>query len=251
MKLAAGPLTPLTPNGRLRFDLIRRVLLEIDAGGSFVEVGCGGGGAGGVLAKEFDYVGYEPDAQSFVVARRRLTGIRKSQVFNAVLPDVPSDSFDLLGAFEVLEHVEEDTSALASWVRWLRPGGYAVVSVPAHPQRYGPSDASVGHFRRYTRQSITDLLIEAGLVDVKVAIYGFPLGYGLEWVRNMVASRKKLALEDVDFAERTATSGRLLQPNDALAPLIWLITFPFQWLQRPFVSGDLGTGFVAWGRRPG
>ena len=149
--LRAGVNTPLAPNARLRFDALARCLDEVGAAGSFLEVGCGQGAAATVLAGRFDYVGYEPDPTSYETARRRLVEVGAGTVFNGMVPADPDRAFDVVGAFEVLEHIEDDRAAAAAWVRWLRPGGYLVVSVPAHPERFAPADVVAGHFRRYGR----------------------------------------------------------------------------------------------------
>ena len=47
-------------------------------------------------------------------------------------------AFDLVMAFEVLEHIEDERGALASWVARVRPGGHLLLSVPAHHRRWGP-----------------------------------------------------------------------------------------------------------------
>jgi SAM-dependent methyltransferase len=247
---SAGLTSPLAPNARLRFDLIRRILSQINASGAFLEIGCGQGAAATVLARHFDYTGYEPDPSSYQTAQRRLMELGTGNIIKGLLPATPEAAFDVVGAFEVLEHLEDDLAAMTQWVRWLRPNGYAIVSVPAHPHRFGPWDAKVGHFRRYTRSAIETVLIDAGLVDVKAIAYGFPLGYVLEWGRHWVASRADDTSEAAGMAERTAASGRSLQPRTVAAPLIWAGTLPFVWLQRLFARGDLGTGFVAYGRRP-
>ena len=241
-------MTPLAPNARLRFDAIQQILADIDTAESFLEIGCGQGAAATVLARHFDYVGYEPDTTSFEIARRRLAEVGAGYVVNELLSATPYRLFDVVGAFEVLEHIEDDRSALAEWLRWLRPGGSALVSVPAHPERFGPGDYKAGHFRRYTGQSITELMASAGLVEIRVIAYGFPLGYALEWVRNRLASGHEK--ESVRIEERTAASGRWLQPTSSVAPLVWAGTLPFVWLQRHFAHGDLGTGLVACGSLP-
>ncbi len=220
------------------------------ATGSFLEIGCGQGSAATILARHFEYTGYEPDPSSFQTAQRRLTELGTGRIINGLLPGTPEAAFDAVGAFEVLEHLEDDRMAMSQWVRWLRPNGYAIVSVPAHPHRFGPADVKVGHFRRYTRSAIETVMVDAGLVDVKAIAYGFPLGYILEWVRNRIASRTGDTSDAAEMAERTAASGRFLQPRTVAAPLIWAGTLPFVWLQRLFTAGDLGTGFVAYGRRP-
>ena len=75
-------------------------------------------------------------------------------------------------------------------------------------------------------------------------------GYFLKWGRNRIAARRDG--ESVTIEDRTAASGRHVQPAGRLAPVIWAgpVRLPFRWMQRPFASGDLGTGFLARGRRP-
>jgi SAM-dependent methyltransferase len=152
-------------------------------------------------------------------------------------------TFDVVGAFEVLEHIEDDHAALEGWRDWLVPGGLLVLSVPSHGDRFGPWDVAVGHFRRYEREDLSRLLSAAGYEEVVVYSYGFPLGFVLEWARNRLAPKEEIPME-----ERTARSGRLLQP----AGRSWatqIATAPFRWMQRPMRRTDIGTGYVVSARR--
>jgi len=242
-------MAPLSPSARLRSDAIFRLLGEIPEARSFLEVGCGQGALATLLARRYEYVGYEPDHASFAVARARLAGRPSASVLNTTVPSSPDRAFDVVGAFEVLEHQEDDRAAVASWSRWVRPGGHLILSVPAHPHRFGAADREVGHVRRYTRAGLHALLTSVGLIETRVMIYGFPLGYGLEWGRNAIAARRALhALPTPE--QRTAASGRWLQPRDGVAPVIWLATLPFRLMQRPFAATELGTGFVVCAQAP-
>jgi SAM-dependent methyltransferase len=237
---------PLSANARLRYDAIDRLLAPLSAR-SFLEIGCGQGALASILARRYDYYGYEPDAASYSVTRRRLEQLGRGRVANLALPSDPNRVFDIVAAFEVLEHLERDDEAVLAWTRWLTPGGHLLISVPAHPDRFGPADEYVGHFRRYSRVGLHDLLERAGLSQVTIEAYGFPLGYGLEWARNWLLSLR-MRRSPASMADRTGESGRTLQPAAALAPLLWAGTLPFRYLQRPFASSDLGTGFVARGK---
>jgi SAM-dependent methyltransferase len=62
----------------------------------------------------------------------------------------------------MLEHVEEDDTALAEAYRLLAPGGLLLVSVPAHPWLWGSHDISLHHKRRYRRDELVSKLIGAG-----------------------------------------------------------------------------------------
>jgi SAM-dependent methyltransferase len=235
---------PLTLHAWLRFDLVRRMLP--DDARTVLEIGAGQGSVGSELAGRYDYLGVEPDRASFEVAAQRIGD--RGRVLNTTLEDLPGDrTFDLVCAFEVLEHIEDDLGTLAAWAERAAPGGRLLLSVPAGPKRLGASDVKVGHFRRYDRNGLRDLLAAAGLEEIDVRTYGFPLGYALEVVRNQLVKR---TAGRGSREERTAASGRLFQPSDRTALLTAAAAAPFRLVQRPFARTGLGTGLVALARRP-
>ena len=73
------------------------------------------------------------------------------------LPLAPG-SLDLVVAFDVLEHIEDDKAAATGVFEALRPGGTFLVAVPADPRLWSAHDVAVGHVRRYTRPELLDLL---------------------------------------------------------------------------------------------
>jgi len=77
------------------------------------------------------------------------------------LPIAPA-SLDLVVAYDVLEHLDDDKAAAAGVFEALRPGGTFLVAVPCDPRLWSAHDDAVGHVRRYTRQTLTDLLAGAG-----------------------------------------------------------------------------------------
>ncbi|HYI45275.1 MAG TPA: class I SAM-dependent methyltransferase [Actinomycetota bacterium] len=241
-------LPPLSLNAWLRYDFIERILAGLEGVGRVLEVGTGQGAIGARLASRYDYTGVEPDLDSFAVARKRLERVGRGRMVNGFVSDLPADAtFDLVCAFEVLEHIEDDVAALREWGARVRPGGYAMISSPAFPDRFGPFDHFAGHFRRYDRQQFADLLTAAGFEEPSVFTYGALLGQLLETIRHRVTARKA---SPVSMEERTAASGRWMHP-DRLGWLTHAASAPFRVLQRPFANGNVGTGFVAVARRAG
>jgi len=96
-------------------------------------------------------------------------GRRTGEVRNIPVQDLGDERFDLVCAFEVLEHIEDDAAAVKEWSSRLRAPGWLLLSVPAHQDRYGPFDEMVGHFRRYDPAAMTALLAGCGFTGIQYA----------------------------------------------------------------------------------
>jgi SAM-dependent methyltransferase len=235
----------LTMSAWLRFGAIRRSL-DLARPRRVLEVGAGEGALGAWLAGRCEYTGVEPDDQSRQVAVSRLRTLGRGEM----LPDLAEEDgrrYDAVCAFEVLEHIEHDGQALASWRDRLSPGGFLLISVPAHSTRFGPSDRFVGHFRRYDRDTLGKRLVAEGFDVARWESYGAGLGHLLDAIRNRIL-RRRLTSETVE--ERSAGSGRLFQPRSPLrACFNYAVAWPFRALQKPFARTDIGIGYVVLARR--
>lgn len=240
-----APVPELTIAAWLRFDEIRRGLSAAQPR-NVLEIGAGQGGLGAWIARQYEYVGFEPDADSRAVAVGRVAVCTRARVVDE-LDAAFADAFDLACAFEVLEHIEDDESALAQWRSLIVPHGFLLISVPAHAARYGASDEYVGHFRRYDAPEVRALLERHGFHIVRARSYGAGLGQALEGVRNAVLRRRQ---SSPSRQEGTAMSGRLFQPGRGVRALVnCLIAAPFRVLQLPFARTDFGSGYVVLAQR--
>jgi len=235
----------LTVSGWLRYRVVRS-LLPPDVR-KLVEIGVGRGAFGSLIARDFDYVGLEPDAESFRVARSALDGA--GRLFNVAAEDYePEERFDAVCAFEVLEHIKDDVGAVREWSRFARPGGWMILSVPAGAHHFGAHDVHGGHFRRYDRADVERVLTEAGLRDITVVTYGFPIGYAIMAGLRLAARRSKI--RDESMETRTLASGRWVQPGKVMGMLTRTVAAPFVLIQKPFAKTSLGSGLVARARVP-
>jgi SAM-dependent methyltransferase len=73
-----------------------------------------------------------------------------------------SEDFDAIGAFDVLEHIEDDAAVLAQAQAALKPGGLLLLTVPQHAWLWSPLDDSAHHVRRYDKKDLHAKLRAAG-----------------------------------------------------------------------------------------
>lgn len=236
----------------------RRILSLISAHepGRLLEVGSG---AGAMLA-DLSRLGHQCEALETSEEARKLAAVINNGDANVAIHDVAkghwAGAFDTVLAMEVLEHIEDDVAALESWASWLRPGGRLVLSVPAHPRLWNASDVWAGHFRRYTRDGLKQVVETAGFQVEHIECYGFPLSNIIEPVRSRVHARRleeEKAVEDVDGqddrARGSARSGTERNIETRLYPLqaSWIgglamrLFFALQYL---FLRTDRGTGYI-------
>lgn len=101
-----------------------------------------------------------------------------------------SDSFDVVGAFDVIEHLAPESAAVAELARVLRPGGRLLVAVPAYQWAWTDFDVQNGHHRRYTRGRAVAALDAAGM-QVQRSTYAFAATFPLFAAERL--ARKALA----------------------------------------------------------
>jgi SAM-dependent methyltransferase len=83
--------------------------------------------------------------------------------------------FDLIFLFDVLEHIEEEDPFLKAVLFHLSPQGRLVVNVPAGQWAYSAYDRVVGHVRRYSKRTLSDVCTRCGLRVENWSYWGFPL----------------------------------------------------------------------------
>jgi SAM-dependent methyltransferase len=88
---------------------------------------------------------------------QRSKGIQVVQADARKLP-FEDESFDVVICLDVMEHIEEDFLVISEISRVLRSGGRFLISVPEDPKLWSSHDVSVNHVRRYTRNSLLNIL---------------------------------------------------------------------------------------------
>lgn len=135
-----------------------------------------------VAASNFDVLCMEPDE-----TLRRDLGSKGFSVA-ATLSDVADASIDYAYTLNVLEHIQGDREALDDLYRCLKPGGVLLVYVPAFQVLFSQMDKHVGHFRRYRRQPLCNVLQNVGF-DTEKARYVDSLGFLATLVYKLIGDR--------------------------------------------------------------
>lgn len=119
------------------------------------------GGGNGFVSLALQHAGHPTVLVEPGSGARNATARGVAHVVHSTLEDAgfAEGSLDAAGAFDVIEHIEDDNAFLASIHRLLRPGGRLYCSVPAVKALWSAEDVRAGHFRRYTRRTLSDLML--------------------------------------------------------------------------------------------
>jgi SAM-dependent methyltransferase len=151
----------------------------------YLEIGCGTGFALGAFASSRRWsrlVGSEIHPAGILAAQKRLGGHAEFVQMDA--RSIPARcAFDLVGAFDVLEHIVEDETVIGAVHSVLVPGGGFIAAVPQHPSLWSEVDQRSYHVRRYRPGELEEKLCAAGFDIV------FSTSYLVVLLPLMVASR--------------------------------------------------------------
>jgi SAM-dependent methyltransferase len=137
--------------------------------GDVLEIGSGIGNLSGLIVDSAARVVLSDMEPHYLDAlARRFAGDRRVHVTQYDLDAAPAGEiaarrFDTIVAVNVIEHIRDDAALVARLAALLNPGGKLLVYVPACPFAYGTLDRALGHHRRYTPATLTQLLTTAGL----------------------------------------------------------------------------------------
>lgn len=148
-------------------------------GSRVLEVGGGLGQISDVLIDDdIDLVTLEPDAHLFGKLKEKYDQLSNPEVQNLTVEGLLVEGklaadFDSAIYVNVLEHIADDNSELINVGKLLRTGGNVVIFSPALPILYGTMDGLSGHFRRYTKSELIDLVRDSGFEVIRVEYFDF------------------------------------------------------------------------------
>lgn len=142
------------------------------AASSFLEIGCGTGFVLSAVRRRFPglrLAGSEVFASGLDFARGRLPGVELFQMDARRLPF--DGEFDVIGAFDVLEHIEDDRRVLGEMFRACRAGGGVILTVPQHRFLWSVVDDYAYHKRRYARREMVEKMESAGFAVARATSF--------------------------------------------------------------------------------
>jgi len=160
---------------RILAELIRREVHPA-ADSRILEIGCGTGHNLAMLSGFGHVDGLELDDEAAALSEKRLGRV----IIRSPLPELDgvSNDYDLIGAFDVIEHIDDDHAALAAIATRLKPGGKFMMTVPAHPWMWTAHDVANHHKRRYSKRALRALVEGSPLRLDKIGYFNsllFPL----------------------------------------------------------------------------
>lgn len=167
--------------GNLKYDfrncnLINLLIPEV-VGDSVLDVGCGSGFLLGILNKNGKKTfGIEPNKKLISLAKNINPELT---VFEGVAEDIDKvfkQKVDTITLIDVLEHIKDDKLVIKNIRKHINDGGRLVLVVPAFKLLYGKRDKNIGHYRRYSKKELIQILSENGF-KIKSIRYWNMIGF--------------------------------------------------------------------------
>jgi ubiquinone/menaquinone biosynthesis C-methylase UbiE len=170
-----------------RKEIIKKVLsrLDLNKNTKILNVGSGTGGTVPML-EHFGGVD-NVDTSDSAIAYAKSKGIKNIKKVQGIKLPYKSNSFDVLVALDVLEHIEDDSKALLEWHRVLKNNGKGIITVPAYQWLWSEHDESLHHKRRYTLSELSIKCSKAGF-KINKRSYLIVFSFGLIVVYRFLSS---------------------------------------------------------------
>ncbi len=173
-------------------------------GAKVLDIGCGSGALSvELLRRGIEVISQDASSKMIALCRRYLwaNGFSDRNVRQGRIDQIQErEAFDAVVALDVVEHIKDDQQALRDLLRCLKPNGQLIISVPAMDWLYGPKDKAVGHYRRYRKRQLMELIESCGFTIESVRYWNV-LGVLPVWFSVKVWKRR--LREDFRYAGRS------------------------------------------------
>lgn len=234
------------PRYLMRRHAIEKILRKIQCSNKeILEIGYGSGDIFSLYEKfDLEIYGYDFSDTAYKYVIDNLDN-KNIQLYKDET-EISQKKYDIVAAYEVLEHIEDDEEAIKLWKSYLKPSGKLLISVPAHKNRWGNNDIYSGHFRRYSKNDLINIFKKANLKINYIFTYDFPSNILLDPIRDYEVGKKlkkiksysdKESLTKISGIDRSENKLFVLLSNKyLLAPIIKI--------QELFYKTNLGSAFI-------
>jgi len=170
-------------------------LLERQDHPAILDVGCGTGATVSLLEHYGTVTAIDVSVQAIQYCKEQGRS-RLCQADGSCLP-FANESFDLVTALDLLEHLEDESEGLEGLRRVLKNGGRMLLSVPAFMFLWSDFDRFSGHHRRYSKEELKRKVEQAGFEVTKLSYFNmilFPVVWGCVWSRTFWGDGNRSAL---------------------------------------------------------
>jgi ubiquinone/menaquinone biosynthesis C-methylase UbiE len=219
---------------RARLAIVRTFLKRYVPPGIGLDCSCG---TGLTLKALPQWVQTGADLHGLALKHTRARGFTRLMRADLTRLPVADSRLDLVTSLDTLEHIENDTAALAEILRVLKPGGHGLFTVPAHPWMFSAHDRALHHVRRYRRAEFEGKVKAAGFEIRKLRYINctlFPL----------IALARLISRDDGKSRSDTE--------HVPAAPINWLLYQAFAWERwvLPALSSSIGVSLLCLARKP-
>jgi SAM-dependent methyltransferase len=172
-------------------------------GQTIAEVGAGAGSVSKLLLRKriTRLFAFEPSHNMYPLLAKELHGDARATAVNDFFrPSYRQEGFDSVVYINVLEHVQDDRAELTNALEALKPQGRVLVFVPALAWLYSDFDKQIGHFRRYSKNELSDLVTSVGFTLVDA--HYFDLIGIIPWYINFVLLRNSMSSGGVSLYDK-------------------------------------------------
>jgi SAM-dependent methyltransferase len=177
----------LVARRRIFVDFLRHAAAGYPLPPSILDCGCGTGRLLQCLHEFARPVGIDMEQSAIDTCWKRSQEVLQGKVEELPFPDA---SFDIVCAFDVLEHLDDPAAALSRMRTVLKPRGQLFLSVPAYRWLWDVQDDMAGHRRRYRSGEVKRSLVEAGFRVLKLTYFNtllFPAAAAVRVFRKVQA----------------------------------------------------------------
>lgn len=192
-----------------------------------LDFGCGSGALQEQFERKFNVKTYGIDTSKKAIEYCQKRGLTRIKIFDGKIIPFKENSFDMVAAIDVLEHIKNDSFSLEEIKRVLKKNGLAILLVPAHPRLWSSRDIKLQHFRRYQIGELEGKCKEKGFKILCNKNVDFAIYFLFSIIHSLARKEKGVTQLKMDTASTNKVINEIMFAYEQLENKLQnLITFP-------------------------